>query len=309
MSSASSRSGISLKHRLEYVLIRLLSLPALILPHRIALVPGWLVAAFLFHVVRFRRTETLQRIQAVFGEEMTEARAEHIAWISLRNLAFNAVEMFRVRRFTIDDLREIIPGMDEIVAELNCKARAGEGTGGAILAIPHMGNWDLAGSACLLAGSPIFSVAARQRNLLVNSYIQELRGGHGMQILERGAGMLRQVVQRLKDGEFFAILPDTRSRQPGVEVEFLGGTANLARGMAAFARRAGVPILPVIMQRQGWRHFSVQLAEAVWPDPEAEKEADLQRMTRAVMEPIERAIRVAPEQWFWYNRRWVLDPL
>jgi len=32
-------------------------------------------------------------------------------------------------------------------------------------------------------------------------------------------------------------------------------------------------------------------------------------MTAAVLSEIERAIRQDPGQWFWYNRRWVLDPV
>mgnify|MGYP006919536186 FL=1 len=32
-------------------------------------------------------------------------------------------------------------------------------------------------------------------------------------------------------------------------------------------------------------------------------------MTQAVLANVEAAIRRAPEQWFWYNKRWVLTPV
>jgi lauroyl/myristoyl acyltransferase len=44
-------------------------------------------------------------------------------------------------------------------------------------------------------------------------------------------------------------------------------------------------------------------------DPTADRDADLLRMTRTVMEHVDAAIRQTPEQWFWYNKRWVLRPL
>jgi KDO2-lipid IV(A) lauroyltransferase len=294
---------------LEYGVFRLLAGLAVALPHRAALGLAWLVAAFLFHGARFRRAETLRRIRSVLGSDLPPRQARRIAWLSLRNLAFNAVEMLRIRRFTAADLRRIMPGLDAVIARVRASASARGGAGGAILGIPHMGNWDLAGSACHLAGAPIFSVAARQRNPLMNRFIQELRGGHGMAILERGAGMLRQVVERLNAGQLFAILPDTRAREPGLRIPFLGGEANLARGMAAFARTARVPILPVILRREGWCRVLITLEEPVWPDPALDKEEDLERMTRTVLAIIDRAIRETPEQWFWYNRRWVLEPL
>lgn len=297
------------KHRAEYRAFRFLAACANALPYRMALALAWIVAAVLFHLVRFRRRETVRRVRAVFGVETLLDRAQWIAWRSLRNLAFNAVEMLRVRRFDLDALRRVIVDFDATMDAVRTAAGVPDGKGGAVIGIPHMGNWDLMGSACHLAGAPIFSVAARQRNPLMNDFINRLRSGHGMDILERGAGTLRQVVERLRSGQLFAILPDTRSREPDLAIPFLGGEANLARGMAAFARAAGVPILPVVVLREGWARFRVRVHAPVWSDPALDKVADYERMTRAVLGIIDQAIREHPDQWFWYNKRWVLEPL
>jgi len=298
-----------LKHRVEYGVFRVLALLASVLPYRVALGLAWLIAAVLFHVVRFRRRETLRRIRAVFGDSASPRRARRIAWISLRNLTFNAVEMLRVRKFDYADLRRLMPNLEESIAVAQAAGKSRGGNGGAIIGIPHMGNWDLVGSGCHLAGIPVFSVAARQRNPLTNALINRLRSGHGMDILERGAGTLRQVVERLRAGQLFAILPDTRARDPELSIPFLGGEANLARGMAAFARSANVPIFPVIVLREGWGRFHITVHAPVWSDPSLDKAEDLMRMTRAVVALIDQAIHDHPEQWFWYNKRWVLDPL
>ncbi len=299
----------SLRHRLEYALFQALAVPILLLPYRLALGLAWLVAAFMFHVLRFRRRETLRRIHSAFGAAMTPQRARRIAWISLRNMTFNAVEMVRIRKFSRASIERRIFDYDQKMQQLREALGAADRGAGAIIGVPHMGNWDLAGSACYLGGLPIFSVAARQRNPLTNSLINRLRSGHGMDILERGAGTLRQVVRRLREGQLFAILPDTRSRQRDLTIPFLGGTANLARGMASFARTANVPIIPVIMLRVGWTRFRVIVHEPVFPDPAIDKDTDLQRMTLLVLSQIDLAIHQHPEQWFWYNKRWVLDPL
>ena len=39
------------------------------------------------------------------------------------------------------------------------------------------------------------------------------------------------------------------------------------------------------------------------------KEADWTRMTQQGMDIFDQAIRKHPDQYFWYNKRWVLDPL
>jgi lauroyl/myristoyl acyltransferase len=47
--------------------------------------------------------------------------------------------------------------------------------GGAVIAVPHMGNWDLAGWACHRYGIRMFSIAGKQKNPLVNAWINRQR--------------------------------------------------------------------------------------------------------------------------------------
>lgn len=313
---ACPESPVRFKHRLEYHALRNLEQLLRPLPHGFALTVGWLFARLAFHLFRFRRLETLKRIQQVFPaptasgwhqRRRRNARIRRIAWLSLRNTVFNAVEMLQADRATLNDLRCRIQGLDKAAARMHSLIKA---HGGLVIAIPHMGNWDQAGIGCTLAGVPVFSIAARQRNPLVNAMIQRLRRGPaGMEILERGAGTMRQVLRRLHQGEALAILPDVRMRHTDLAVSFLGKTCNLGRGMAQFARSAHVPILPVLVTRKGWRRQSIRCADPVFPDSKLDKSVDCARMTGLVMAQVETAIRAEPEQWFWYNRRWIGDPV
>ena len=304
-----ARPPVRFKHRVEYGALACAAALVRCLPYRAALAFAWGVAAFLFHVIRFRRRETLRRIGLVFPD-IAPRRARRIAWVSLRNLAFNAVEMLRIRSFDLPTLERRIADLREGVALIRRVATRPDGSrSGVILALPHMGNWDLAGSACYLSGEPIFSVAGKQRNPLANDLINRLRSGHGMDIIERGGRTLAQIVVRLRRGEIFAILPDSRSPRPDIELPFLGGRANLARGMATFAHATGSPIIPLHMVREGWTRFRFIIGEPVYPDPSADKATDVHRMTATVIAAVDVAIHECPEQWFWYNKRWVLDPV
>jgi lauroyl/myristoyl acyltransferase len=40
-----------------------------------------------------------------------------------------------------------------------------------------------------------------------------------------------------------------------------------------------------------------------------DKREDWRRMTQAIFSDIEQAIMADPEQWFWFNKRWILDPI
>ena len=39
------------------------------------------------------------------------------------------------------------------------------------------------------------------------------------------------------------------------------------------------------------------------------QEVDALRLTQLVMDVVDAEIRKDPGQWFWYNKRWILDPL
>jgi KDO2-lipid IV(A) lauroyltransferase len=294
-----------LQNRVEYGFLIMVAGLVNIVPYRVLLTLAWLVAAFLFYVIRMRRTEVARRIRSVFGEELPEREVRRIAWISLRNFAFNVVEMMRASRITkkwvnahVLGFEEQIPRAKELVAK----------HGGLIFAVPHMGNWDMAGWACSYNGVNIFSIAARQRNPYINAWIIRQRE-KGIKMLERGGSVLKQVIKNLKSGQVFAILPDVRMRREDLEVPFLGGVANLGRGMAAFAISANVPIVPAVFMRKGWTKHEFVHFEPLYPDPTSEKDADILRLTEAVIKTIDAAIRRNPEQWFWYNGRWILDPV
>lgn len=275
------------------------------LPYLAALFLGWLHAWPAHFVFQFRREEAKRRIRLVFGSDMPEKRVNQIAWVSWRNTVFNAIDMMRmprmskewsVRHFAWDDTREILLHHQQ--------------TGkGAIIAVPHMGAWDLSAVVAYAYGIPMFSVAAKQRNPLTNKYIDSLRLAAGVKAVERGDGTMKQVIRKLREGGFLAILPDVRMRTPGIELPFLGAIANLGKGMALFARQVGIPIFPCIVTRKGWSHHSARSYPAIWPDKSLDKAADVRRMTQAVTCIIDDAIRREPEQWFWYNKRWILDPL
>jgi lauroyl/myristoyl acyltransferase len=294
-----------IRYRIEYIALRVAAGLCLALPHSAALAFAWIAAGVGFHVVRFRRAEAVWRIVSVFGDAVTPRQAEWIAWRSWRNLFFNVAEMMRVTRISPVWLRRHVEGLDEVLIRMQTLI---EEHGGLVIAVPHMGNWDLAGVAGKQAGVDIFSIAGKQKNPHVNRWLNHIRS-HSMDVLERGSSVLRVILRRLQHRGVFAILPDVRMPAPDLLVPFLGTQANLGRGMAQFARTANVPILPVILSRVGWFRHRVVAYTPVVCDPTADRDADLLRMTRTVMEHVEAAIRQTPEQWFWYNKRWVLRPL
>lgn len=293
------------KHVAEYILLRGVVGGLNLLPYRVALAGMWCVAGLLHRVFRFRRAEALRRIHEVLGEELSGKEAGRIAWLSWRNLCFNIVDMARSHRFDRTwvekhvDVREVDVPLEWM--------RSHEG--GLIFSTLHMGNWDLAGIVIRILGMPAFFIARRQRNPLTNEYLNRMRQSHGEEIISSDqSNIIRAVARRLKQGEVLAILPDVRLNAEALKVRYLGKTANLAPGVAAMASLARCPVFPGMMLRRGWDRFEMVRKDTVYPNPEADREQDIRRMMQELMDICTEWVHEYPEQYFWYNRRWVLEP-
>ena len=292
------------KHIVEYGVVRLLYLALNILPACVAMRVG-IGLAWLAHGLARSRVKTAQaRIREVFGSQMPEAEVRRIAWISLRNTFLNGVEIMRMARINRAWVESHIAQYNEI-DPLRDHLRSGRG---AILVVPHMGNWDLAGVALKSMGLPVFFVVGHQKNPLTDAFLNRMRAGPGIETISRHDGPLRKVIRHLRAGKLLAIMTDVRSRSPGVSVRFLGKDANVTGGLGLFARQAGVPVFPAVTVREGVSKHRWKVFEPIFPDVTVEKGEDARRITQKVMDMYDRAIRAQPEQYFWYNKRWVLEP-
>ena len=296
---------LPLSHRIEYSFLRGIGGIVRTLPYKAALAFGCMLARGSFFIVRKRVQTAEHRIRLVLGDEIPQERVKSIAWQSWRNIFFSAIEMLRLPVTDYDFVKQHFDASATISALHKIK---NSGSGG-IIALPHCGSWELAAHMAYFDGIPLFSIAADQRNTLVNDEMNRLRRYHGIETIARGSGTMRQVLRKLKQGGFLTILPDVRKRTPGLEMDFLGAKANLGEGMALFAIQTGVPVIPCIVTRKGWTNHIIQSSEPIWPDKTLDKQQDMIRMTRSALDYIERQIKTQPEQWFWYNKRWIHDPV
>jgi lauroyl/myristoyl acyltransferase len=62
------------------------------------------------------------------------------------------------------------------------------------------------------------------------------------------------------------------------------------------------------MRREDGKHVFDHLG-TLRPNPELSRKEDSVRLTRETMALLDAAIKKTPEHWFWYNKRWILQPV
>ncbi|HMP76377.1 MAG TPA: lysophospholipid acyltransferase family protein [Kiritimatiellia bacterium] len=291
------------RYRAEYAL--LVSISALLnaLPLRLALLLAAGCSALVYRLSPGRPRAARKRIAEVFPDK-TPGEVDIIARRALRNLFFSVVETLRFPRLDRAWMERHID-VGNFPEQVEAHLKPGQG---AMLVIPHMGNWEMAGLYAGMRGIPMFFLVGRQRNPLAERFLNRARSATGIDVLTRDENSARVILRHLKAGKVFGILPDVRMKMPGVAVNFLGHPADLPGGIGLFARRLGVPVFIGHVRRIGWTRHAWQFLPPIWSDPEADPEADAKRITQLAADHFTEAVRRHPDQYFWYNKRWVLEP-
>ena len=293
----------SLAINAEYFTLRLVCGLVNAIPYPLAMAAvrgiGWTA----FHVFRFKRRRTLDRIRGVFPEKSVR-EAKSIAVRSLQNVLQTGVEMMRAPRLDRAWMDRHVKDGQHYKDRLQAYVDEGKGV---VIMVPHSGNWYMAAWSMAKYGLPLFAIAARQRNPKLNAWMSRQYGD--IEVLDRdNRNTLSLIREKLAAGRAFAILSDLRVRKKDVEADFFGGKANVSRSAAAFAVKAGCPIVIAIMSRQDGRHVFNHIG-TLRPNPDAtDKKEEARSLTRVALKLLSDEIMKRPEDWYWYNKRWILEP-
>lgn len=295
-------SRIELAHRLEYGLFRAVIALVASLPEGASLglgaALGWLGGS----VLRIRRADVDGHLALAFPEE-SPAWRRRVARASYAHLGREAVSTFRVTARGPAEVvaRTTMVGFDAFLAAL------AEGRG-VVLVTGHMGNWELGGAAFSARGLPVDAVAKRMANRLFDASLEASRRRVGVRLVELSEAP-RDALRSLRGGHVLGLIADQDAREHGIFVPFFGRDAATFRGPALFALRAGAPIfLGVSFREAGVPARYRVVVERVGFTPTGDLERDVRALTGAHAAALERAVRQAPEQYFWQHRRWKTRP-
>jgi lauroyl/myristoyl acyltransferase len=182
--------------------------------------------------------------------------------------------------------------------------RALEAGSGAIIALPHMGNWDVAGRWLKARDQAPVVVAERLKPDRLFELFVEHRERLGMDVVGTDdAGVGRQVSAALKANRVVCLVADRDLGRGGVPVEMFGRHRRLPAGPALLSLSTGAPLLTASIREEDGGFRCVIL-----PPPEVsltgERRKDVVALTNALAAVFERAIAASPTDWHMFQPGW-----
>jgi phosphatidylinositol dimannoside acyltransferase len=234
-----------------------------------------------------------------------QAQLDELVGAGLRSYARYWLETFRLPRM---DKRVVAARADinTIGAEhVDAAARRGQGF---ILALPHMGNWDVAAIWLIERGHPFTTVAERLKPDSLFDRFVAYRESLGMEVLPLTGGVSPSEVlaQRLRSGRAVCLVADRDLSRNGVDVDFFGETARMPGGPALLAATTGAVLLPVALwftPDGGWGQW---IGEPI--EPAGTRLAEKVRTgTQALADAFAVQVAAHPEDWHMLQKLWVAD--
>lgn len=287
-----------IRYRLEYILVASLRGVVNIVPERISRAMARGLGALIARIWGSRRRMARRNLERSYGDGLTAADVDRITRDSFKNTALSLFEVLRFPRMTREGIRGRVIG--DTPQCLNEVVRQGRG---AILLSGHVGNWELFGAWVRALGFPLDVVVKPMRNPYVDALFNRCRASADIGIIHTQVAT-RGIVRALQANRFVAILADQYAGAEGVDVAFFGRPASTPRGPAALALKFNCPILTGALTREPDGRYRAWIDEPLEPDPQAEVEGEVLRLTQEVTRRIEAHIRRAPGQWLWTHNRW-----
>lgn len=247
-------------------------------------------------------TRLAGNLRRVVGPDLPEADLDDLVRQGLRSYARYWMEAFRLPSRSKEQLLTdfALDGEDRLGADV----ASGRG---AVVALPHAGNWDAAGAWVAAMGWPIATVAERLKPEAVYQRFLAYRRGLGMEIIPTDAAPFDRLVERLDQGYVVPLLADRDLSPRGVEVTFFGGRARMPAGPALLALRTGAPLYTVTMWYEPER-ARCALSQPIEVPTEGPLDQRVRDLTQKVADGLAAGIAQHPEDWHMLQRLWLDSP-
>ena len=179
---------------------------------------------------------------------------------------------------------------------------------GMILALPHIGNFEIGSLVASAYGLNGLGIAEALPNRRITEWFVRARGAMGTRTVLSDAPDMRVLIDHLRSGGAVGIMSDRGFNGQGVPVTFFGSETLLPPGAAALALRTDAPLLPIVTYFRPGRGHHVVVRPPLPLPKEGSRKARIARGTQLLATAIEEFIRAHPTQWHNLQPNWPGDP-
>ncbi|PIB77356.1 phosphatidylinositol mannoside acyltransferase [Mycobacterium celatum] len=192
---------------------------------------------------------------------------------------------------------------ESILGQENLNAALAAGRG-AVVALPHSGNWDMAGVWLAQTHGAFTTVAERLKPESLYKRFINYRESLGFEVLPLSGGErppFEVLCERLRDNKIVCLMAERDLTRTGVQVDFFGEPTRLPAGPAKLAIETGAALLPTHCwySDDGWPAH-------IYPPLDCTS-GDVVAITQALAKKFAVNIAAHPADWHMLQPQWLAD--
>jgi lauroyl/myristoyl acyltransferase len=202
------------------------------------------------------------------------------------------------------DLPALADRLDKVFVGAEHFAAAHAAGRGAVMALPHSGNWDMAGVWLAQNYGTFATVAERLKPESLYDRFIDFREGLGFEVLPLTGGdrpPSEVLAERLRQNTFVCLMADRDLTRSGVPVEFFGEPTRMPAGPAKLAIETGAPLHPAHVYYDG-ADCVVQIDDAI-----DTSSGDVGVIIQALADRFAINIAKHPQDWHMLQPLWLAD--
>ncbi len=288
---------IYFRYAVEFLLMMVFNLILFILPWalswRLGRGFGWIA----YKILTKRKSTMAGNIQRAFPD-LGSAEVESLIRACYQHWGEGFISTLKLWMITQGKARAIVdaPGLDDYVLSSIANEEP------ILYFTGHFGSWEMAGRYVGGLGDGAASIYRIQKNPLVDWFLTWIREYHHLELVNSWSGM-PAFEEALKRTYGLAVVGDQYKGKKGVQVNFFGIPSSTPRGAAILTYRVK-PKLVFLACTQHRGRYRIKIEEIKYELPQQMTEKWVQDITQTLTSRLEQEIRLYPEQYFWFHRRW-----
>lgn len=179
---------------------------------------------------------------------------------------------------------------------------------GIVFAVPHIGNWEIAGVIANDLGLDLMAVAEDLPNKRITDWFLGVRAKFGIDIvLTTDPSRRSKMVKLLRSGGALALLADRDVTGNGIPVVFFGETTTMPAGPTALAELTDSALIPVAVYFKQGAGYRIEVGETIVIPEAGTRSERISLGVQLVADVLEAQIRKQPSQWHLFQPNWPSD--
>ena len=262
-----------------------------------ALFIGRLLGTFIYYFVPLRQNVAIQNIKIAFPE-YSPPEVKQLLKNTCKHYGMVLIDFLRMPNLDAENISDFVT-IDEETKKVLDKCDGG------IIMTGHLGNWEAFLPTLGLNGYPFVVVTQTQKSEGSQKFFNGIRNYPNVSLIPR-TGSRKQMLRVLEEHKFLGLASDQNAGKRGINIPFFDIPASIPKGAALFHLKTGMPIIVGFCILSSDLKYELTLRMMETSHIAIDKTEAIVEINTQFSKILEDEVRIYPEQYFWYHRKWPL---